>query len=126
MKTMALSLALSLLGGAVALAAAGNPSATATVCTSVKERTPEGAATTFATAVGQLYCFSEVTNGEPKVAHVWYHGDKEVFRIELPVHGTRWRTWSAKKIPASMTGAWHVEVVDSAGKVLATAAFAVQ
>jgi hypothetical protein len=112
--------------GSWAIAANPTASATAQICTAVKDRTPEGVATTFPAAVGQVYCFSVITNGQPKVVQVWYHAEREVFRIELPVRGARWRTWSAKTIPPASNGAWRVEVQDPAGTVLATARFTVE
>ena len=111
---------------AVPAPAADQPTATAEVCTAVKDRTPEGTANTFPTSAGELYCFSRLTNVTDKVVHVWFRADKEVFRIELPVRAARWRTWSAKKVVPDMTGAWRVEVQDATGTVLATAKFTVE
>lgn len=102
------------------------PFATAIVCTGVKDRAPEGAAEKFPASVGQLTCFSEIRGGRDKVVHVWYHGDKEVRRVELPVKAERWRTWSIKNVPATMTGPWRVDVVDADGKVLASSTFVVE
>ena len=109
-----------------ALTADQLPAATAQVCTAVKDRAPEGVAEKFPASVGELYCFSQVTNVSGKVVHVWFHADKEVFRIELPVRAARWRTWSAKETVPSLTGAWRVEVQDAAGKLLAIAKFTVE
>lgn len=125
MKKALLLLAVMLLA-APALAADQPPAATAQVCAAVKDRTPEGVAEKFPASVGELYCYSQVTNVTGKVVHVWFHADREVFRIELPVKAARWRTWSAKKVVPSLTGAWRVEVQDAAGKVLATANFTVE
>jgi hypothetical protein len=125
MKRALLLLAAVLLA-APPLAADQPPAATAQVCTAVTDRTPEGVAEKFPASVGELYCFSQVTNVTGKVVHVWFHVDKEVFRIELPVKAARWRTWSAKKVLPTLTGAWRVEVQDTAGKVLAIARFTVE
>jgi len=111
---------------AAAALAADQPTATAAVCTAVKDRKPEGMAETFPANVGELYCFSRLINVTDKVMHVWFRADKEVFRIELPVGAARWRTWSVKKVTPPMTGAWRVEVQDAAGAVLATARFTVE
>jgi hypothetical protein len=105
---------------------ADQPAATAEVCTAVRDRTPEGTADRFPASVGELYCFSRLAGVSDRVVHVWFHGDKEVFRIELPVGAARWRTWSAKKIAPEMTGSWRVEVRDTAGTVLATAKFTLE
>jgi hypothetical protein len=125
MKKVLLLLAVMLLA-APPLAADQPPAATAQVCTAVKDRTPEGSAEKFPASVGELYCYSQITNVTGKVVHVWFHADKEVFRIELPVKAARWRTWSAKKVVPGLTGAWRVEVQDAAGKVLAIAKFTVE
>jgi hypothetical protein len=100
--------------------------ATAIVCTGVQDRAPVGAAESFPSDIGQLYCFSDVRNGGNQVVHVWYHNDREVRRIELAVKGTRWRTWSAKTIPSSSTGSWKVEVQTPDGTVLAASSFVVE
>ncbi|MCU0294149.1 MAG: DUF2914 domain-containing protein [Thermoanaerobaculaceae bacterium] len=117
--------AFAVLGVALVLAEDA-PFATAIVCTGVKDRTPEGAAEKFPASVGQLTCFSEIKNGRDKVVHVWYHGDTEVRRVELPVKAERWRTWSVKNVAATMTGPWRVDVVDADGKVLASSKFVVE
>jgi hypothetical protein len=111
--------------GIVGVAVAAT-TATAVVCTGVENRAPVGAADSFAAGVGSLACFSEVHGGAGKVVHVWFHGDKELAKIELSVQGERWRTWSQKKIPAAMTGAWHVEVRSEDGTVLAKAEFTIK
>ena len=126
MKKIWLPLALLLVAAAAVLAADAPPTATAVVCTGVNDRAPVGAAEKFAGSVGQLACFSELHGVKDKVVHAWFRGDKEVAAIELPVKGERWRTWSIKKIPASWTGPWRVEVRDASGAVLATAKFTVE
>jgi hypothetical protein len=126
MKWMLFLLAMALLAVPAAVAVDQAPAATGQMCKSIKDRAPVGVAETFPANVGQLYCYSLVTNATDKVVHVWIHGDKEVVRIELPIKAARWRTWSAKKILPGMTGAWRVEVRDAAGLLLATANFKVE
>ena len=126
MKGILLLLALAPLTVQVALAAQHAPAATAQICTGVKDRAPVGVADNFPASVGELYCFSLVTDAADKVVQVWIRGDKEVFKIDLPVKAARWRTWSVKKILPGMTGAWRVEVRDAAGALLATAKFTVE
>jgi hypothetical protein len=122
----AILLGLTMVVLAAGAAAVDGPSATAVVCTGVKDRVAQGASTTFPASVGQLTCLSEVHGVKDSVAHVWLHGGKEVGRMSLPVKAERWRTWSTKKILPAMTGAWKVEVRDAAGAVLAAADFTVQ
>lgn len=105
---------------------AAEPQATAVVCTGVENRQPQGVGEEFSSQVGALFCFSEVKNYEGTLLHVWFHGEKEVARIELPVKGERFRTWSKKRIPQAGTGPWRVEVQTADGKVLAEAKFAVK
>ncbi len=126
MRTTALLLLSGLLIGGLALAAEQPASATAQACTGVRDRAPTGVGETFPANVAQVYCFSELTNVQSKAVHVWYRADREIFRIELPVRAAYWRTWSAKRILPAMKGPWHVEVQDTAGKVLATARFTVE
>jgi len=108
------------------LIAAVQPKVTAKICTAVKDRAPVGEGNAFPATVGELYCFTEVVNGSGTVVHAWFHGDKKVRTMELPVKAARWRTWSAKKILPAMTGDWHVEVRDTTGAVLATVKFAIK
>ena len=108
------------------LVAAEQVTVSAKVCTAVKDRTPVGAADSFPASVGEVYCFTEVINGSGTIVHAWFHGDKEVRTMELPVKAARWRTWSAKEISPSMTGDWHVEVRDASGAVLATVKFTIK
>lgn len=105
---------------------AARTTATAVVCTEVVERTPQGEGQEFAADVGELYCFSELKKGQGSVTHVWFYSDREVARIELPVKGKRYRTWSQKRIPSSWTGPWRVEVLASDGSPLAKAEFSVR
>lgn len=105
---------------------AAEPQATAVVCTGVTNREPQGVSEQFSSQVGALYCFSEVKNYEGTIFHVWFHGEEEVARMELPVKGQRFRTWSKKRIPPSWTGPWRVEVRTAEGKVLAEVRFTVQ
>ncbi|MGD1148369.1 MAG: DUF2914 domain-containing protein [Thermoanaerobaculaceae bacterium] len=108
------------------LIAADQPKVTAKICTAVKDRAPVGEGDSFPASVGELYCFTEVVNGSGNIVHAWFHGEKEVRTMELPVKAARWRTWSAKTISPSMAGDWHVDVRDSAGVVLATVKFTIK
>jgi hypothetical protein len=126
MRNLLLAAALLSIIATAVVAAETTLTATAVVCTGVKDRAPIGAAENFAASVGQLTCFCELHGVKDKVVHVWFHGDKEVASIELPVRAERWRTWSVKKIPAAWTGPWRVEVRDASGTVLATAKFTVE
>jgi hypothetical protein len=132
-RILTLACALSLVGPGLALAQdttrmapapapAPTPS-TATVeavlARNVMDRAPQDTGVAFPAEVGQLVLWMRVTGGEGQTFnHVWYHGDTEVGNVPLTVNGSPWRTWSRKTIPMEATGAWHVEIRDSAGTVL--------
>jgi hypothetical protein len=133
-RTIIITLGLLLCMAAVGLAQTEQKStpastlkAEAQVCTSVADRTPQGAATSFGTDVGQVYCWCKVTGGtgEESIKHIWSHSGKVVAEVPLTIKGSSWRTWSAKKIMPSLTGDWEVKVVDAAGNTLATATFTI-
>ena len=87
----------------------------AAICRDVQDRTPIDEGSTFPTTVGRLYCFTRINGAaEPtSVTHVWFHGDREVHRMELSVGGPTWRTWTYKTIPPEWTGSWRVDVQDA-------------
>jgi hypothetical protein len=101
--------------------------ATTAVCRDVVNREPVDAGTTFPLSVGKLSCFTKIigVEGSGKIAHVWYLGDKERFRVDLTVSGPTWRTFSTKAIRPGDAGSWRVDVVDSAGAVLKSIPFEV-
>ncbi len=53
------------------------------------------------------------------IHHVWLRQGVERWRIALRVGGSRWRTYSAKKLHPGSAGDWAVEARDDAGHVLA-------
>ncbi len=83
------------------------------ICRDVVDREPVGPGESFEATVGKLFCFTKIVGAkEPgKITHVWYHGETEKFRINLPVSSASWRTWSSKTIQASEVGAWHVDIL---------------
>ena len=101
--------------------------ATAAVCRDVVNREPVDAGTKFPLSVGKLSCLTKIigVEGSGKIAHVWYLGDKERFRIDLTVNGPIWRAFSTKAIRPGDAGSWRVDVVDSAGAVLKSIPFEV-
>lgn len=94
----------------------------------VVAREPVGEATVFPADVGRVYFFTQITGaaGETEVRHVWFHGDREVASVSLPVEGYSWRTWSSKEIPPDAVGEWSVEVRDANGVSLLRADFRVE
>ncbi|MBN1635529.1 MAG: DUF2914 domain-containing protein [Deltaproteobacteria bacterium] len=86
----------------------------------VVDREIVGAASSFASSVTKLYCFTTVVGAQEStyVIHAWYYGDMERARVSLPVNSMRWRTCSSKLIQKHETGAWHVDVLDEDGNLL--------
>jgi hypothetical protein len=98
------------------------------ICTSVENRQPVGADTSFSKDIGQLSCFTRLSSDQDttSIFHVWYYNDKEMFRKELNVNAKAWRTWSSKRIIDTWTGGWRVDVLSSDGNVLASKQFTIQ
>ena len=66
-----------------------------------------------------------MTNGSDKIVHVWFFKDKELGRVDLPVRGASFRTWSNITVAKNMIGPWRLEARDSGGRVLATFNFSI-
>ncbi len=98
----------------------------AAVGKSVADRMPVDTADTFSSDVGKLFAWTQVQDAAGStIHHVWYHGDAKMADVSLHVTTSPWRGWSTKLIQPSDTGAWHVDVTDASGKVLATLHFTV-
>ena len=95
------------------------------ICTAIEDRQPAGIDSTFSADVGKLYCYTKLKSQMDilKVTHVWFFEDKEMTTVELTMKAKSWRTWSAKTILPEWKGDWHVEIRDSAGKVITTISF---
>jgi len=94
-----------------------------------EKREPVEPGDKFSAEVGKVYCFIRVTGakGETEIKMAWYLGDKVVSEIPLKVKASTWRTWSYKTIdPATMKGAWKVEIKDAGGKILTTLNFTIE
>jgi len=100
----------------------------ASLTTGIQERMPVDQVEVLPAGVTTLYCFSRIVGAaeETMIQHVWFRGDTELARVELPVRSINWRTWSSKRIPADWTGNWRVEIQDQFGEVLTTLPFTVQ
>jgi hypothetical protein len=119
-------LALLAVASAFAVAAEEPPSATVVVCTSIQDNSCAGAAAKFPASIGKLWGFSQVSNVPDKIIHVWFHGDKELGRVELPVKEAHWRTWSNITVSKDLVGPCRLEARDAAGRVLASYSFTIQ
>jgi hypothetical protein len=89
-------------------------------CTDVVDREPVGETTQFLHSIARIYCFSQIAGAADTttVQHVWYFGDKEMARVDLPVRSSSWRTWSSKKMADGWADVWRVDVVSPDGTVL--------
>ena len=96
------------------------------VCTSIVDREPQGADTTFAVSAGSLYAWSRITGaqGETTVKHVWSRDGQVMAEVALPVGSASWRTYSQKNL-YGLAGRWEVKVVDAADSTLSTVSFTV-
>ena len=92
----------------------------AVICTSVEDRQPVGADSVFNADIGRLYCFTKLTSqtDTAEISHVWFFGDTQMAKVDLPVRAKDWRTWSSKRILLDWVGDWKVEIQDSEGNVL--------
>jgi hypothetical protein len=99
----------------------------AVICESVEDRTPRGTREIYPSPIGKLYCFTKLIDipSEGTIYHIWYHGAKEVARVELAISPPQWRTYSSKTILPGWKGSWRVEVVYG-DHVLKTLAFAIE
>jgi hypothetical protein len=90
------------------------------ICTSVEDRQPIGADSVFNADIGKLYCFTKLTSqtDTAEISHVWFFGDTQMAKVDLPIRAKAWRTWSSKRILLDWIGDWRIEVQDSEGNVL--------
>lgn len=126
-KTVATTLFI--LSAVIAVNAQGLSVETIEFGTGIDNRNVVNVDSVFSNSIERVYCFTEVTGaGESTttITHVWYMEDQEMARVELPVQGEKWRTWSSKYILENWTGEWSVDVLNSDGEVLATKTFQVE
>jgi hypothetical protein len=98
------------------------------VGTGVENREPVGEAETFPATTEKVYCFLEATeiSKDTEVSFVWFHGDKEMLKTNLPLKtGPKWRTFADKNV-SGMKGDWKVEIRDSGGKLVKEVKFKVE
>lgn len=71
-----------------------------------------------------VWVWSQITNGEGNIKHLWKHDGKEVWSATLPVGSRRWTTSSRRMIPTA--GSWQVDVTTEAGVNLGSVSFTIQ
>ncbi|NLA74591.1 MAG: DUF2914 domain-containing protein [Deltaproteobacteria bacterium] len=131
MKTKALSMIFFLFalpGVLIAQENAGISIEDIQIAVSIENKEPSEAGESFAADVGRLYCFTRVRTEQEETAvyHVWLFNDRVMAKIELPVKGKTWRTWSVKNILPMHTGKWRVDVESSEGTLLASREFEIK
>ncbi len=101
---------------------------TASICKGIQEREPVGEGESFPPEVGKLYCHSLVEGAEDSTAvtHIWYYGQEEMAKVNLPVSSPHWRTWSSKVILPQWQGWWRVDVLSAEGDTLTSAYFVIK
>lgn len=108
--------------------AAGPSVEGAILATGVRDHLPADTLSTVPADVGRVFLWTRITGARDStsVSHVWFRGEEEVARVELPVRSPDWRTYSTKRILPSWTGPWRVEIRGAAGQLLQTVNFAVR
>jgi hypothetical protein len=99
----------------------------AVICEKVETRAPWGTKYVYPSTIGKVYCFTQLTEipSEGTIYHIWFHGTREMAKVELSISPPQWRTYSSKIILPSWKGSWRVEIVYG-DYVLKTLAFAIQ
>jgi len=98
------------------------------VGTGVENKEPVGVAETFPATTEKVYCFLEATeiSKDTEVSFVWFLGDKEMLKTNLPLTmGPKWRTFANKNV-GGMKGDWKVEIRDSGGNLVKDVKFKVE
>jgi len=91
-------------------------------------RTLVGEAAAFGPDLDRIFCLTRIVGMTPPatVTHAWYYEGKTMARVDLKVGSPDWRTWSSKRYLPAWTGQWEVKVLDTTGRVLASAGFEIR
>lgn len=95
---------------------------------SIEDIEPVGVVSAYSASTEKVYCFLEATDitEDTKVSFVWFHEDKRMATVTLPLRkGLKWRTYASKKL-GGLTGQWRVELHDADGNVVLDAGFTVE
>ncbi len=98
------------------------------IATSIENKEPAGADVSFTAGVEKLYCFTKIKSEQEEgtIIHVWLYNDRVMAKIELPVKGKIWRTWSVKTILPAQTGKWRVDVESPEGTLITSKEFEIK
>lgn len=100
----------------------------AVIATDVESLTPVAPGVSFDATIGRLYCYTRIKTHLQKavIKHLWFHGDKMVMEVTLPIKPSHWRTYSMKTILPSAGGDWKVDVTSEDGTILKTLNFTIR
>ncbi len=100
----------------------------AVIATGVESLTPVAPGVSFDATIGRLYCFTRIKTHlqQAVIKHLWFHGDKMVMEVTLPIKSSNWRTYSMKTILPSAGGDWKVDVTSEDGTILKTLNFTIR
>ncbi len=109
---------------AIPLAHAEGEVARAIVTTDVVDREPVNDLEMIPAGEETVLLFTDLRNMQGQtVLHRWIHGDEQMAEVSFDVRGPRWRVWSSKKMVPEWVGNWTVQVIDTAGVVVAEKSF---
>ncbi len=95
------------------------------IASAIVDRQPQGAGP-FADG-SEVFCFTRIDNpggGRRIIRHDWFHEGTRKSSVKLEVKAASWRTWSNR--PVYGVGAWRVDIVDEAGRVMKSLDFTVK
>lgn len=92
----------------------------ALIAKDVIARQPVEPGSEFPPNVNSLLFWTKVKtkNYPTTITHVWYYQTREIFRIELKVNSSSWRTWSRITVYPHQPGDWKALALDASGAVL--------
>ncbi|GMQ91319.1 MAG: hypothetical protein BMS9Abin11_0627 [Gammaproteobacteria bacterium] len=92
--------------------------------TSVDNREPVDNINSLENNQTKIYYFTELRNMQGQtVKHRWEYKGKIMAEVPFQINGSRWRTYSSKKLDPSWNGEWKASVVDEAGNTLSVNTF---
>ncbi len=85
---------------------------------------PSQTFTVLPQAVDQVLFFSEVSGlAGHSIRHRWIYNNAIHSEVNFNIGADRWRFWSSKRMDASRTGTWTVQILDEYNNILASRSF---
>jgi len=92
--------------------------------TGIEDREPIDQVSFVENTVDKVYFFTDLRGfAGQTVTHRWIHAGETMAEVPFEVSGPRWRVWSSKGLLPDWIGDWTVEVLNSAGEVVAAETF---